>query len=404
VTGGRLYLRREYFGAILFDPRDGKYYRLDRPQRERLIATAAPDRPPGQLAAALGPIGRPRDRAARTARLAVIENPTVRPDILSAPLKVFFNITKRCNLFCGHCFNDSGHAASPELDLPTLRRTLRALARRGIFKVTLAGGEPMYHPDFDALIDALADTDLAVSIVTNGICITRRRAERLAQCRNLRSITLSLDGANAYSNDFVRGEKSFERACAGARRLTGVFPGTVALRLTLMRTNCTEVADYAALAAALGIREIKVNPINPYGRAQGRGDLLLSREAYRAARQRLYEAAAARGIAVEVPAHKYQKDRDDQVGLCRAGEETCEIDGDGAVYPCSFSFGRFRAGNVRTTPFGTILQNLQHHTINNSWCYRCKGRGGKAEKVFGRVPDLVHLAPAPAEAASPEHS
>jgi len=113
VTGGRLYLRRAYFGAILFDPRDGKYYRLDRPQRERLIATAAPDRPPGQLAAALGPIGRPRDRAARTARRPVIENPTVRPDILSAPLKVFFNITKRCNLFCGHCFNDSGHAASP---------------------------------------------------------------------------------------------------------------------------------------------------------------------------------------------------------------------------------------------------------------------------------------------------
>jgi MoaA/NifB/PqqE/SkfB family radical SAM enzyme len=103
----------------------------------------------------------------------------------------------------------------------------------------------------------------------------------------------------------------------------------------------------------------------------------------------LAEAAAARGIRIEIPAHKYSRTPDDQIGLCRAGEETCEIDGDGEVYPCSFSFGRFSAGNVRSNSFDDIFASLQWHSINNEWCFACKGRGGKAEKVYGRPPALI---------------
>ena len=116
---------------------------------------------------------------------------------------------------------------------------------------------------------------------------------------------------------------------------------------------------------------------------------LISDGEYATARRRLFDAARENGVRVETPSYKYQREENDQVGLCRAGEETFEIDGDGRVYPCSFSFGRFCAGDVRDGNFQEIFFNLQRHSINNDWCFQCKGRGGKGEKVVGFVPQLI---------------
>ncbi|MFB9949568.1 radical SAM/SPASM domain-containing protein [Rhizobium puerariae] len=327
---------------------------------------------------------KPRD--IRTVKLAVTK--PERP-VLSAPLKVFLNITKKCNLFCTHCFNDSGHASSPEIPKEHLFTILDSLAARGIFKVTLAGGEPLFHPAFDDLIDKLDASDFFVSIVTNGICVTDRRAARLGNSRTVRSITISLDGANAADNDAIRGPSSFSKAVLGARRLSKSFKGDLSLRITLAQGNIGHVTDYVDLADELGIREIKVNRINAYGRAQNSPNLMIDTKVYENARDHLARVASSRGIAVEVPANKYRREDNGELGLCRAGEETCEIDGDGTLYPCSFTFGRLAAGNLCREPHSAVFSNLRLHTINHPWCYACKGRGGNAEKAYGAPPRLV---------------
>lgn len=383
----RLYLREEYFGSVVYNPTTGKNFNLDAGRTQSLIAASQAGKRCGDDTWLDPIIG--RDQTADRIQLLRIRNSVARPGVLSAPLKAFFNITKRCNLYCAHCYNCSGERESPELPLSAVLASFDQMHSHGIFKVTLAGGEPMFHRHFDDILSHLAKTDFTISIVTNGICLTDRRARLLEATPVVRSITVSLDGASSDTNDRVRGTGSFHRTLAGVRTLRKHYERELALRITLMRTNIGETDRFAALAKELGASEIKVNSINPYGRAVGRNDLLISNEEYTEARDRLAAAAHQLGIPIEVPAHKYQRDDNDQIGLCRAGEETCEIDGDGHVFPCSFSFGRFCAGNVADTPLQEILIQLQLHSINNAWCQACKGRGGKAEKVYGRAPRLM---------------
>jgi MoaA/NifB/PqqE/SkfB family radical SAM enzyme len=121
-------------------------------------------------------------------------------------------------------------------------------------------------------------------------------------------------------------------------------------------------------------------------------DLLTDQEAYLTARDALLEECSMKGIDLEIPSYKYQITSNDEVGLCRAGVETFEIDGDGNVYPCSFTFGRFSMGNLVQQSLASVLKSFQHFTINNPWCYSCRGRGGTGEKTKGYVPKLVTVA------------
>ncbi len=385
----RIFIRNEHFGAIVYNPQLAEYFHLSHKQASAVIDAIEQKTLTHENQALLKRVLGSEDVSG--SHLVRIGNKSILPARLSAPLKVFFNITKKCNLFCRHCYNDSGRTDSPELPYVDVEKTFGELEQRGIFKVTIAGGEPLFHPDFDKILKAWDNTALSISLITNGICVSARRAEQLGKSTNLRSITVSLDGANAKDNDLVRGKGSFDRALRGIVLLKKYYSGPLAVRITLMRSNIAQVKELPELLAKIGVTEIKVNPINAYGRAKEESNLLLLPDEYLTARNDLLESATKYGISLEVPAHQYQRDENDQVGLCKSGEETFEIEGDGSVYPCSFSFGRFFAGNIRTHSFDEIFQNLQQHTINNPWCFDCKGRGGKAEKVFGNTPRLLQL-------------
>lgn len=387
-----LYERLEHFGAIIFNPRTARYHQLDRPAAEALQHACdhagSPMPPPGSIPIFERIVGAFPD-AAKPARLVHIENRRAHPAALSAPLKAFLNVTRRCNLSCRHCYNASGGPAAPELDLDTISATLRVLQAHGVMRVTLSGGEPLCHPDFERILEVLRDLDLDVSLITNGVALTDRMAEHITATSNLRSVTVSLDGSTAEENDAVRGQGSFERVLGGLRRLTRCYDRALAIRITLMQTNAASIVRLPALLARLGVRELKVNRMNPYGRGATRPDLMLSDDACREARNALLEVATAYGIRMEVPSHKYQVDADGLLGLCRAGEETCEIDADGNVYPCSFSSGRFLSGNIVSDAFEDILLRLQRHSINDPYCRSCRGRGGTREKPVGFIPELV---------------
>jgi MoaA/NifB/PqqE/SkfB family radical SAM enzyme len=269
--------------------------------------------------------------------------------------------------------------------------TLERFQHHGVMKVTLAGGEPLYHSRILQILEEVRALDIDLSLITNATLMTETVADAIAKTPNLRSVTASLDGATPEENDAVRGRGVFERTVAGVRLLRQRYDRKLTLRMTVMRSNFPSIRQMPALLGELGIQELKINRLNPYGRAAGRSDLLLSDDEYRRARDQLYENAIRFGVRMEVPSFKYQIDKDGLIGLCRAGEETCEVDADGSVFPCSFAGGRFLAGTVKDHTFTDILRNLQMHSINNDYCYSCRGRGGAGEKPIGFVPHLVQL-------------
>jgi MoaA/NifB/PqqE/SkfB family radical SAM enzyme len=388
----RLYSRVEHFGSVVFNPHSGKYYELGDAETSALQEVFNKEYTPEPATQLLLEkiLGSTRN-ALHNITIVRIKNSRARPDVLSVPFKVFFNITKKCNLFCTHCYNDSGYRNSPELEFEHVSRALQELQNRGIFKVTISGGEPLFHSHISEILQFLGDLDLVVSLITNGIPVTPSLAKRISETRNLRSITVSIDGATAQENDVVRGDGSFDRALQGLRVLREYYAGKLAVRITLMKTNLASIYRFPRLLSDLGVEELKVNRVNPYGRAFGNNSVLLPEDEYRKVRDKLYEQAIGAGIRMEVPSFKYQIDSSGLVGLCRAGQESFEIDGDGNVYPCSFSFGKFLAGNVKNRDYTSIFHNLQLHSINNEHCYSCRGRGGAGEMPIGYVPKLVEL-------------
>ncbi|MFI6517607.1 radical SAM protein [Spirillospora sp. NPDC050679] len=380
-----LQARREHFGTLLYTAETGKYLHVGHDAAEEIARLVAA----GRSAEALASLGLRESYDG----FRWIDNPRAHPTALSAPLKVFFNLTKRCSLFCDHCYNDSGKADSPEMPTARIVEVLGDLERLGVFTLTFAGGEPTFHRGFADILDAVRASCLTVSMVTNGIALGDRMVDLIAGARRIRSVTISIDGATAEANDAVRGKGTFDRAVAGARRLRERYPHAVHLRMTLTRPALATLGAVPQLMERAGVGSLKVNRCNPYGRAAARPDLVPSQDEYEAAWDELRTLAERHRFDVEVPSRKYVVEPSGTLGLCRAGEETAEIDGDGSVYPCSFSWGRFRAGNLLSTSTDAALLELQRHSINNAFCQRCRGRGGTRHKPLGHETRLPRRRP-----------
>ena len=78
--------------------------------------------------------------------------------------------SRRCNFECKFCFHTA--KSSIELSIANARRGLQMLKEAGTEKVNIAGGEPFMRPRFlGQLVEACADLDLVVSIISNGSLI-----------------------------------------------------------------------------------------------------------------------------------------------------------------------------------------------------------------------------------------
>jgi MoaA/NifB/PqqE/SkfB family radical SAM enzyme len=83
--------------------------------------------------------------------------------------------TRRCNLDCAYC-NEYDKVSSP-VPIHTMLRRIDRLADLGTTIITLSGGEPMLHPDLDAIIQRIRERGAIATLITNGLLLTRERIE-----------------------------------------------------------------------------------------------------------------------------------------------------------------------------------------------------------------------------------
>ena len=97
---------------------------------------------------------------------------------------------RRCNLSCTYC-NEYDDRSAPVPTADVLRRIDR-LADLGTGVVTLCGGEPLLHPDLDAIINHIRRRGAIATLITNGYLLTRDRIERLNRA-GLDHLQISID-------------------------------------------------------------------------------------------------------------------------------------------------------------------------------------------------------------------
>jgi len=97
---------------------------------------------------------------------------------------------RRCNLACTYC--NEFDAVSPPVPLAEMLRRVDLLAALGTTIMTISGGEPMLHPDLDAIIRHIRSRGAIATLITNGYFLTAERIQRLNRA-GLDYLQISID-------------------------------------------------------------------------------------------------------------------------------------------------------------------------------------------------------------------
>jgi AdoMet-dependent heme synthase len=180
-----------------------------------------------------------------------------------------------CNIACTHCFNNSGPNVRTFgfLSIEKVREEIGIAVRSGVKEVFFTGGEPFLHPHLPEMLSFSLE-HAPTTVLTNGLLINDRMAERLARIEQATKYSLevrvSLDGYTEEMNDAIRGGGVYRQALAAVARLSrqGLLP-----LVTIVRTwnDEAELSTLAAFSSALraagyGRPRIKVLPALPLGR------------------------------------------------------------------------------------------------------------------------------------------
>ena len=106
------------------------------------------------------------------------------------PLLVHIIPTRRCNLACTYC-NEYDDVSDP---VPTeeMFRRIDRLGEMGTGIITISGGEPLLHPDLDAIIARIRKHGMIAGLITNGYLLVADRIARLNRA-GLEYLQISID-------------------------------------------------------------------------------------------------------------------------------------------------------------------------------------------------------------------
>ena len=97
---------------------------------------------------------------------------------------------RRCNLACGYC-NEYDKVSKP-VPLPDVLEWLDHLARLKTEIVTVSGGEPMMHPDIEAIVAGIRERKMIAGLITNGYFLQPERIAGLNRA-GLQYLQISID-------------------------------------------------------------------------------------------------------------------------------------------------------------------------------------------------------------------
>jgi heme d1 biosynthesis radical SAM protein NirJ len=290
---------------------------------------------------------------------------------------VIWNLTRRCNLACKHCYAISSNREFPgELSTDEITHVMDDLRAFGVPILILSGGEPLLHPDIFAISRHAKERGFYVTLSTNGTLIDAENIEAIAEAR-YDYVGISLDGIRETHDHFRRKQGAFEASLSGIRlcQAKGIRMG---VRFTLTEGNSHDLPALLDLMEQENISKFYLSHLN----YAGRGNVNRKEDAFfattREAMDLLFETAwrhvqegrqsefvtgnndadavyllnwAQKRFSAERVAHLRAKLA--QWGGNSTGVNVANIDNLGNVHPDTM-WGEVTLGNVREQPFSQI--------------------------------------------------
>lgn len=318
-------------------------------------------------------------------RLSQYMRELLQPTPLGNPRKpsgpvVIWNLIRRCNLTCKHCYTTSADIDFPgELSTPEIYAVMDDLKAFKVPVLILSGGEPLLHPDIFEISQRARDMGFYVALSSNGTLIDQHNIEQIAAI-DYQYIGVSLDGMREAHDKFRQKQGSFEASLAGIRlcREHGIKAG---VRFTLTQDNAHDFEALLQLMDDEDLDKFYLSHLNYGGRGNKNRKDDAAFQLTRKVMDALFEKSLSweqQGLHREVVTgnndadavyflhwvkrrfperaeHMQAKLR--QWGGNASGVNVANIDNLGNVHPDTF-WWHYHLGNVRQRPFSDIWQDV----------------------------------------------
>jgi heme d1 biosynthesis radical SAM protein NirJ len=289
---------------------------------------------------------------------------------------VIWNLIRRCNLTCKHCYSISADIDFPgELSTDQIFDAMSDLRGFGVPVLILSGGEPLLRPDIFDISRRAKGLGFYVGLSTNGTLITRENIEQIAAI-GYDYVGISLDGLKSTHDRFRQKEGAFDASLNGVRlcRSKGIKVG---MRFSITRDNAAELPDMLDLMDVEGVEKFYLSHLNYGGRGGRHRKNDVEHRIARRSMEILFEKCwsdvkqgrerefvtgnnDADGVYLlqwvkrKFP-HRYEhlKEKLEQWGGNSSGINIANIDNVGNVHPDTF-WWNYNLGNVKTRPFSEI--------------------------------------------------
>ncbi|HET9733855.1 MAG TPA: heme d1 biosynthesis radical SAM protein NirJ [Burkholderiales bacterium] len=296
---------------------------------------------------------------------------------------VIWNLIRRCNLTCMHCYSISADIDFPgELETAEVLRVMEDLKAFGVPALILSGGEPLLRKDLFQIADRAKALGFYTALSTNGTLIDPPLAERVHNA-GFDYVGISLDGLQATHDKFRRKAGAFAKSLE-ALRLCRDMGVKVGVRFTLTQDNAADLPGLLELVEDERIDRFYLSHLN----YAGRGNVNRKRDAhFRVTREALDLVfarawdAARRGVVKDfvtgnndadgvyllhwVRQHLPELDAARLRAILAAwggnssGVNVANIDNLGNVHPDTMWWD-CTLGNVRSRPFSDIWRDTRH--------------------------------------------
>jgi len=323
------------------------------------------------------------------------------------PHVVAWNLTRRCNLECAHCYISAGPDASAEGELSTvecLRIADEILALNPAPMFIFSGGEPLLRNDLETIAEHCSARGATVVVGTNGTLLTDERIEML-EGAGVKGVAVSIESLDpTYHDRFRRGHGSLQETVAAIDRLAAQQLDFV-IQTTITTGNRDELPALVAWAAQRGAVSFNAYSLVTTGRGAGMRPLSADDQETLLAQladlhveylgRMMVRAKCAPAFMRLVHRRAPQSPLMQYATRCPCGVQYCRITPDGGLTSCPYM--PVQAGNLRHASFAQlwtsapVFEELRHGTLGGK-CGDCGYRamcGGCRARAFAATGDYL---------------
>lgn len=184
-------------------------------------------------------------------------------ETLSAPGRVHFYYTKKCNLNCKHCFTKDNNPES-EMTFSQKVELLDEMHQLGVNEILIGGGEPFTMKDFPLFVEEALKRDIVTKVFTNGLLLNDNLIDRMKDW-NIKYMSISVDGCNDDEYEQVRGVRGLNKIKEIVKKLKEKCSFTVAASVTINSSNWQNATKIMDLIYDMGFDRLKIRPVKPAG-------------------------------------------------------------------------------------------------------------------------------------------